>query len=87
MALDNIRLEKSRALLEVCVIPDQHYTASIAKALPRRPQLIPLLNAKKVLPLDSPLRTSELINSHDVILSEFDNSKRNDEQFRLKMSL
>ena len=50
------------------------------KALPRRPQLIPLLNAKKVLTLDSPLRTSELINSHDVILSEFDNSKRNDEQ-------
>jgi len=26
------------------------------------------------------LRTSELINSHDIILSEFDNSKRNDEQ-------
>ena len=25
MALDTIRLEKSRALLEVCVIPDQHY--------------------------------------------------------------
>ena len=25
MVLHNIRLEKSRALLEVCVIPDQHY--------------------------------------------------------------
>ena len=25
MALDTIRLENSRALLEVCVIPDQHY--------------------------------------------------------------
>ena len=25
MALDNLRLEKSRALLEVCVVPDQRY--------------------------------------------------------------
>ena len=50
------------------------------KVLSRRPQLVPLLNAKKVLTLDSPLRTSESINSHAIILSEFDNSKRNDEQ-------
>ena len=35
---------------------------------------------RRNLTLDSPLRTSELINSHDIILSEFDKSKQNDKQ-------
>ena len=53
MAVDTIRLKSPELYLKF-VWSRINITSSIRKALSRRPQLIPLLNAKEILTLDSP---------------------------------